>query len=220
MPVAISFQRLLEGYTDWECPRCGAIERALPENPPAMCEGCEAKVRNRRLLDDSGLPAKYLALPRERPDLRKDITSSRRGAFLFGSQGSGKTIFCSQLVADLCIETGQAARFIETVSLLTELNALTYKRDAFKRTLQEFASAPLLLLDDLGQEEEMRNSKEYLRLLFMEREKLDGCTTFITSNHTMDRIHSWSPAIASRIAGQCRPIKFDGPDRRVRPARS
>lgn len=137
------------------------------------------------------------------------------GLFLCGPAGTGKTHLAVAAMHALPRRRGE--RFITVPELLVGL------RNSFRDgervseidIIDRYASAPLLILDDLGAEKSTEFAIQSLYII-IDRRYAGMLRTIITSNLTLDEIaEKVGDRIASRIAGMCQVITMRGEDRRL-----
>lgn len=155
---------------------------------------------------DSELGRRVYALARE-----------GRGAYLFGTPGTGKTHAAACAVRMWC-DRGGGARLVTAKRLLDDVRD-GYRGDGDRRALERAARVPLLALDDLGLERRTDWGVEEISALIDGRTAA-GLPTVITSNYSLGELATlWGGVdgarAASRIAGACERIAVEGPDRRL-----
>lgn len=148
-------------------------------------------------------------------DLSK-YSNLRRGLYIHGSVGTGKTIFACGIARQSILET-RTVRFFSTIALILSLYDMWRRpEEQIKKFIDDVILTPeIVVLDDLGSEK----LTDYVRTTFFYiineaemREKL----LIITSNFSLDDLDKHLGCrIASRIAGMCDVIKFIGEDKRV-----
>jgi len=80
--------------------------------------------------------------------------------------------------------------------------------------LNELTKAKILLLDDLGAENDSSFSASTLYAILSERRNRRR-VTIVTTNKTLAEIHEWEPRVASRL-GEFATIKLPDIDRRIK----
>lgn len=150
----------------------------------------------------SGLPRDYKTGKRglaDVPDSLKHIlkiqselgTVAAPGLFLFGESKSYKTTIAAAFLAE-AIRGGAQGRFVDVVDLMTDIQASYRDDDLDSRSdlVERFARAPLLVLDDLGQEKATHHAGEVLRQILDRRcrEWAEGRWLIVTSNRTPEQI--------------------------------
>ena len=130
---------------------------------------------------------------------------------IYGTTGSGKT----HLAIALYRESKEEAKFITVPELLLEIRG-SFKDDSSlseKGIVMQYASYPVLILDDLGAEKTSEYSMSTLYLI-LDRRIRYARQTIITTNLSLQEIEeNMGARTASRIAGM-RNIKINMPDYR------
>lgn len=119
---------------------------------------------------------------------------------LYGDVGPGKTTIAAAVVNAACEEL-VPARMLTVVTLFDQLHAASkYGSDSdVSELVAEFASVPVLLLDDLGREP--MQSRQYLAWLYeLLNRRWNACKPMlVTSNYTID-------GLTERYATYCQRI--------------
>lgn len=176
------------------------------------------------LLRTYGIPPKF-STEYKLPAALEPFRDCRRGLCLTGPSGVGKTTALALLVrgwvdANLnrrVTELKVAWKFISFPEFVMELQD-AFKRDSDTTPLQllrSYASAPHLIIDDLGAEKTTEFVRQSTYFLINHRE-MYLLPTFITTNFSMTHIdQNIDGRISSRIGGMCKIIRFEGSDRRL-----
>jgi DNA replication protein DnaC len=148
------------------CPRCAGTEWVLEQGRAVRC-GCFRERRNRRLLEDAGIPARYdhctlegylPRTPMQRAVLERTrafveaFPVAERGLLYLGACGVGKTHLAVAALRVLVREKGARGRFEDYQDLLRRIQS-SYSADAQTseaEVLRPVLEAEVLLLDDLG----------------------------------------------------------------------
>ena len=156
----------------------------------------------------------------------KAALQTRKGAFLYGNCGTGKT-FLAALIALEFINAGESVAFVKVPSLLADIRN-TFS-DGSKLTeaqvVAEAVDADLLVLDDFGMEKPTKFAGTTLCSIIDARYDREGSTTIITSNYPLEQIRHEldNPAdgksyngsrIFDRCQSICRPVLLKGNSRR------
>ena len=181
-----------------------------------VCSGCNAKAdafwrerderdaveRTERAMRDSGLPVDYRAGRRtcsDVPDSMRHLlqmqptlgSQEAPGLFLFGESKTFKTTLAAAFLAD-AIRAGKKGRFVDVVDLMTDIQASYRDDDLASRSeiVERFSRAPLLVLDDLGQEKATHHAGEVLRQILDRRRREWRCGNWliVTSNFTPEQL--------------------------------
>lgn len=161
--------------------------------------------------------AEYAHVPERVRELIKEMRSNKKGIYLYGDVGTGKTHIAYAIKNKWEAVTGEYVEFWNTTELLQEIKD-DFDRDAYSRThtLERLMdSKKLLILDDIGVEKPSEWALERFYLLINRRYN-EMRPIIFTSNFSLaelsDRI---GERTVSRIAELCTPIKLTGTDRRI-----
>jgi len=172
------------------------------------------------------LPDDYAEDWDERWEEMDKAFGDKRGLFLYGKPGSGKThLACA--VGHATIQQVRSCRFVLVPDLLFKIRG-TYGRDegeTERDILEDLYSPDLLILDDIGSEKPTEWSRSVLFQTINQAYSGESKDTgipqniVITSNYSLqeleDRIDD--PRITSRIAEMCHLIEMRQEDYRVKP---
>ena len=144
----------------------------------------------------------------------EQLSTERRGMFIFGPVGSGKThlgvaaLTAYTLIGARCKFIG-AADFVNTVQL-----AYGNPKETVEEFLREYNC---ILIDDLGAERANEASRSALVYLV---DQLYGARKKIiaTSNLVPKDIYAFEPRIMSRLTEVCALVELDASDYRIRTA--
>jgi len=145
-----------------------------------------------------------------------DGTAIKNGLYLCGPGGTGKTHLAVAITRCL-IENLKNPLFVSVPELLLGIRACFIDRSGIseKETINKYADAHVLILDDLGAEK----TTDYVLQVFyiiLDRRYRENRVTIITSNlEIKDLAKKLNSRIASRIAGLCEVVEFVGRDRRI-----
>lgn len=163
--------------------------------------------------------AKYEDVPSNIQSLVENIKESRKGIYIYGTCGTGKTHICYAIASKINNE-----KFKIRVWSLPEL--LRYiKRDYdelnkgkdFENTnfAQVMNYNGILVIDDIGTEKMSEWVEETLYAIINRRYE-DVMPTIFTSNYSPEELTSrLGDRIVSRIVGSCDVIELSGKDRRI-----
>lgn len=167
-------------------------------------------------LRKAGLFGKYASADSDEGHMVCAIAEQGRGAYLWGEPGRGKT-YAAATAVRLFEESGRKAKLISAKNFLGSVRAGFDGKD--KDALGRAERYDLLALDDLGAEKVTEWTIETITGLIDKRTAC-GLPTIITSNYRIGQIRDiWGgmdgKRIASRLAGSCEIIEFEGEDRRL-----
>ncbi len=171
-------------------------------------------------LKKAGLVGRYAKACCPQGDLLFGLAKTGTGAYVFGDPGTGKT-YAAAAAVRLALKSGLTARLITSKHLLDAIKRGYDEGDSY--ALESAETVQLLVLDDLGAERATDWAIETLSALIDVRYSTDH-PTIITSNYRLGELRDmWGgrpgARIASRIAGSCNVLHFDGEDRRLANAR-
>ena len=163
--------------------------------------------------------AKYEDIPSNIQDLVNNIKTSRKGIYIYGSCGTGKTHICYAIVKKIEDEMFK----IKLWSLPELLRFL--KRDFDEANKQKdfdntnFAEVinfkGILVIDDIGAEKKSEWVEETLYTIINKRYE-DVLPTIFTSNYSPEQlIERLGDRIVSRIVGSCDVVELKGEDKRL-----
>lgn len=141
------------------------------------------------------------------------LIADRRGVFLFGAPGVGKTHLAISALTEY-IRMGATYQFIGATDYVHTVQA------AFgnpKEIVRELVDSNVVVIDDLGAEkgtEAARSSLFYLTDQLYSR----GRRVIVTSNQTPKEIHAFEPRIMSRLSEMCGLVELVAEDFRIRSA--
>lgn len=140
----------------------------------------------------------------------------RSGLVLMGDVGTGKTWLAAAIVRDLSINLKPVpCTFVTAADLLAHLRPGANHEMGVD--LVQFATAPVLVLDDFGQENRTEWANEQLYRLAHSRSHND-LPTIVTTNLTGPQIHeNYEPRTVQRLFGGSKKIELFGESRRVLP---
>lgn len=172
--------------------------------------------------------AKHDELPEQIKLLVEGMKASRKGIYLFGESGTGKT-HVAYTIAQWMADRRIKARFHKITDLL-RLIRQDYNPTKGLVDLDNTAIGKLLffdgllVIDDLGAEKVTAWTLETLYTIIDKRYE-EKWVTVITSNYSLDQLQArlaidgdteTSDRICSRIAGMCEVVKLGGEDRRIK----
>lgn len=167
-------------------------------------------------LHKAGLHGVYASARCEQGEHLFELVSIGTGSYIFGDPGTGKT-YAAAAAVRLALKSGLTAKMITAKRLLDAIKEGYDANDSY--ALESAETVQLLVLDDLGAERPTDWAIETLSSLIDTRYATD-LPTIITSNYRLGELRDlWSgmagARVASRIAGACKVIHFEGKDRRL-----
>lgn len=201
----------------------------MEDGEPRLCPACFMSRRRKNLakffeinktkiFDKCNVPIEYEAanLLHCKPAIQKLVCES---CYLFGDRGVGKTYAAVALLREFMLNGtwSKSPLFITAAELLMEIrDTFTDSSNKEAQIIDKYSTTPLLILDDLGAEKISEWTVSTLGII-VDRRYANKRTTIYTSNLSLDQLSgALGDRIASRIAGQCKVVKMNGEDRRVR----
>ena len=160
---------------------------------------------------------KYEDIPQNIRGQFEKLRETRKGLYLFGDCGTGKTHIVYALMKHI-IETQQyRARLYDSTELLDVIRSCYGKnyeyRDDLLRQLLDFRG--VLIIDDLGVEKMTEWVGETFYKIVNDKYK-EMIPMIFTSNLSLDELaERMGDRIPSRIAEMCEVVKLEGNDRRL-----
>ena len=144
-------------------------------------------------------------------ELSKGDRKGKNSLLLTGDVGTGKTHLAAA-IAQYCMEHGKVVKFGNITDIFQSLkNAFTKDEDV----LSEIKSVPLLVLDDLGKENDTEWAKETIYSIINYRYE-HMLPTVITTNFTLtDMQDRLGEATVSRLIEMCEYVTMYGEDKRM-----
>lgn len=217
------------------CEFCGGIIPFVVNDDFLHCKDCchskllagiqyDIENINQTLLK-IGIPPKFVGTGIKPQEWTKKYilkNSGRRGFFIHGSTGVGKTtalaLFVEMYFKEMIYRRNKKFlwRFENCASLIMTVQR-SFKRDGEEayNLLDVIAQVPFLAIDDLGATKPTDFVRQAIYYIINERESYLR-PTFITSNFSLEELNDqFDPRISSRIAGMCDVVEMKGNDRRL-----
>lgn len=160
--------------------------------------------------------ASWEDVPQGIQDAVREIRKTRKGLYIWGSVGSGKTHAAYAIFKKLK-EANVAVRFHNTTELIFEIRR-DFERDAYNKTrlderLPDYEG--ILILDDIGAERLTDFVLETFYLIVNTRYNQQLPTIFTSNLPISELAERIGDRAASRIVEMCDIVKLDGEDRRL-----
>ena len=155
----------------------------------------------------------FATLPAEIRTCIDAIKQTRRGLYLWGPVGSGKT-YAAYAIKKRIAEMGITTRLMSAPAMFDMIRDDFDHKDSFNLE-RILANRGILIIDDLGAEKPSEWVSETVFKIINKRYE-EMIPTVITSNLELGELAPrFGDRIPSRIAEMCDIIKLDGADRRL-----
>lgn len=133
---------------------------------------------------------------------------TKEGVYLSGNRGTGRSFMLACLANDYVSVHSGPVSFVDTTSLLDKIRSLSFSsKEKFDRAMNAYENAPLLILDDFGNEPKEKSGFVFSSILFPllnERDK-KGLVTCFASDFSMQEVADmYAPSIGAPRARQFR----------------
>lgn len=214
--VNIGGKQHVAGYRPCSCDQATA-KRAEEQKAEKEREQAELAEKLRRNERRAGIPERYLcATHPEAKQLADSVEETGRGLYLYGSQGTEKTLLACA-ISRIWISRGRSVNFVVTTKLV---NSLRSRATTDQDYMARLAGCDLLVLDDLDKVSPTAYACE--RIWELINDRYNGMLpVIVTSNCKRSEIASMfasgetGRAICSRLIEDTESILLDGPDRRL-----
>jgi len=157
--------------------------------------------------------AKFYDLPKDVRDRIERIRETRRGMYLWGSVGSGKT-HAAYAIRRRIEEMSIGVRLYSAPEMLDMIRDDFEHKDSYNLD-RILASRGVLIVDDLGVEKPSEWVSETLFRIVNKRYE-EVLPTIVTSNLDLGELSErLGDRIPSRLAEMCDVVKLEGKDRRL-----
>jgi len=158
--------------------------------------------------------ARFEALPESIQKCITDVRKTRRGIYLWGPIGTGKTYAAYAIKKQLMEEQGINTRLLSAPEMFDLIRDDFKNKDTFNRE-RIMSNRGILIIDDLGVEKPSEWVSETIFKIIDKRYR-EMIPTIITSNLQLGELSEHlGDRVASRITEMCDVIKLDGSDRRL-----
>jgi DNA replication protein DnaC len=220
VPLPNGEGEMLVGYRECDCPEATARREAELREERERERAAEREAFYRRL-ESAGVPKRYLEARHPLAKGMAEAVESGRSLYIWGANGTLKTTLASAIVRRL-VYHGARALMVNSVDMLIEVQSTYGTPRAEADVLAKYSTRPVLVLDDLGKEQQTPWTIARLYSIVNAR---DGAMlpTVVTSNFDLGSLaermaavdESTARAIASRLAGSCETHAMGGGDRRL-----
>lgn len=220
LPALFGAKEHIVGYEPCDCPE--AVEEREQER---RREDEEKREKERRAfyskLEKSGVPKRYLHAKHLMAGELTEKVEGGSSLYVWGENGTFKTTLASAIMRRL-VHHGRRAEMVNAVDLLVEVQSTYGTPKEESAVLAHYSKCPVLVLDDLGKEQQTAWTVSRLYAIINAR-YANMLPTVITSNFKVSELaarmgacdESTARAIASRIAGSCETVAMAGGDRRL-----
>lgn len=206
-----------------ECQECGDIGWILDieTNTARQCKCLEGKIY-KEVLKHSGISDAFLKktfdnyIPKnQRTKIAKDkaikyvddfpgIRDTKNNSIcLLGQVGSGKTHLSIAIANDL-MKKNIGVRYMQYREAIMKLKQNVMDKEEYRREINKYKSAPVLMIDDLYKGKKQGDSDNNLVYEIVNYRYLKSLPMIISSEYTTDKLLAFDEAIGSRIIEMCK----------------
>lgn len=159
----------------------------------------------------------YFDVPENIKILFDNIKDSRKGIFIHGDVGTGKTHIAYAIAKEWKDKTNNEVVFWNTAELLREIRLDFDRKDEFKLKVDEklFDFRGLLILDDIGSEKISEWVSETFYMIINKRYNEMRPIIFTSNLSIPDLAEKFGDRTASRIVGMSDVVHLSGNDKRL-----
>lgn len=155
-------------------------------------------------------------IPEEIKEKINKALSEKKGIFLYGDAGTGKTYIMYTILKEFYRVENYETLFTDMPWLSMKIKNYVKENEDPQENVRTYTSPQYLFLDDFGVEKMTDFLFETLYLIIDTRYS-HLKPTFISSNYSLKEIaENINDRIASRISEMCVVIKVEGKDRRIK----
>ncbi len=221
--------------------RCGGVEPYFYYDngvKPCPCRGIRMKiVRVNDIYRQCGIEKKYRwrfinefesrnklteAAKSAAYDIIKHFPDVKKGLFLWGNPGTGKTLLSTIILTELITRHAVDGRFVKiSRNFFNRLRASFIEGSENYGTTREiekeYAEVDILVVDDFGTQRDSAWEQETLYNLVDARYETEKFTVFTSNNNPLTALKDISGGrVLSRMKEMCRIMEISGPDYRDR----
>ena len=149
--------------------------------------GMSSDIKNARMSDIDISDDKRYEIIKWLKEFYDNYPKNKKGLFLHGSFGSGKTYLISALFNEIAKKDYKCV-VVYYPEMLTKLKSCFDGDDSYSELLNEIKSADLLLLDDIGAETVTNWSRDEILGTILQYRMENNLSTFITSNLNINEL--------------------------------
>ena len=154
----------------------------------------------------------------------KKVKNTDKGIYLYGSYGTGKTYLMLRLMRELSKE--KECLCVYYPEFIGSIKTQIAKGEAIDNLIEELKSAEVLLIDDIGREQNTIFNRDQILSLIINHRYQYKLKTFMTSNRSIDELDEHlaettdridkvaSGAITDRIRNMMEEVELSGKDYR------
>ncbi len=152
------------------------------------------------------------------PALKRRLLAARRGIYLWGPVGTGKTHAMAAMARHIVCNCALDCRRVTFNDLLLEVRASWRRRggpDEWE-VINEFRDSPVLIIEDIATVEQEKAIAMRVLLEILDWRCEHELPTYFTSNRPPEHLSQiYDERICSRVLGSCEVMQLTGVDRRI-----
>ena len=221
LELPVQGKKFFVGYKECDCDEARK-ERAEKELEERVKADLKAKEKHERAYKRAGIQKKFMSAEHPNAQTVLEGIKAGRGAYVFGSVGTGKTYLASA-VAKLAVDEKMSVMMTDMQAIAADLKACFGGEVDEEKVLQRYADYDLLVLDDLGKEAPTEWMLAQVYRVINARYASESpviVTTQYKPKALGERLArkgdvDTALAIVSRLSEMCSRIEFKGADRRL-----